>query len=61
MMMKAKLTEALRYVDEMTADVEGNYPFGLLYIRRLLQEAIAEYEAMTVEWDLDDVVALAPE
>jgi hypothetical protein len=60
-MMKAKLSEALDIVHELMADVEERYPIGLIRVRRLLQEAIAEYEALTVERDLDDVATLAPE
>jgi hypothetical protein len=48
--MKAKPNEALDIVHELMADVEERYPIGLVRVRRLLQEAIAEYEAMTVEW-----------
>jgi hypothetical protein len=37
------------------ADVEGNFPVGLLYVRRILEEVIADC------WDEDDVAMLAEE
>ncbi len=51
--MKEKLQEALKMCEEMTADVEGNLPAGLLRVRRLLEEVIADC------WDVDDVAMLA--
>jgi hypothetical protein len=54
--MKTKLSEALWIVNELTADVEGRYPVGLLRIRRLLTEAISEWDEM-----VGDRVALAGE
>lgn len=53
--MKKKLEEALEIVNEMTADVEERYPVGLLYVRRLLEEVIAEC------WDEDEIVELTEE
>lgn len=59
--MKTKLTEALRWIDGMTADINGDFPIGLYRVRRLLQEAIAEYDAMVGEWDEDDRIELTGE
>jgi hypothetical protein len=59
--MKKRLDEALQLVNEMTADIEGRYPIGLLRVRRLLVDAIAEWEEMVGEWDMEDRVALADE
>lgn len=53
--MKEKVQEALRMCEEMCADVDGNYPVGLLYVCRLLEELIADC------WNEDDVAELAPE
>lgn len=59
--MRTKLTEALQCVNGMTADVNGNFPIGLLRVRRLLLDAIAEHDAMIGEWDEEDVIALTGE
>ena len=53
--MKEKLQQALAMCEEMCADVDGNYPVGLLFGRRLLEEVIADC------WDEDDVAMLAEE
>ncbi len=42
--MKAKLREALTLVNELTADLEGNYPIGLLRLRRLIADVMDEVE-----------------
>jgi len=36
-----KLVEILELVNEMTADVNGEYPFGLIRVRHLVIELIA--------------------
>jgi hypothetical protein len=59
--MKKKLNEALQLCNEMCADIDGNYPIGLLRVRRLLEDAIAEWDQMIGEWDMEDRVALAGE
>jgi hypothetical protein len=59
--MKMKLVEALQLVNEMCADIDGAYPMGLLRVRRLLEDALAEWEEMIGEWDMEDRVALAGE
>ena len=59
--MKKKLNEALQVVNEMTADIDGAYPIGLLRVCRLLEDALAEWEEMVGEWDMEDRVALAGE
>jgi hypothetical protein len=53
--MKEKLQEALKACEEMCADVNGEYPVGLLYVRRLLEEVIADC------WDEGDRAMLAEE
>ena len=50
--MKEKLQEALQRVNEMTADVDGRYPIGLIRVRRLLEEVLDEW------WGDDDVATL---
>jgi hypothetical protein len=57
--MKTKLDEALKLVNEMTADIEGRYPIGLLRVRRLLEDAIVQWDEMIGEWDMEDRVELA--
>jgi hypothetical protein len=38
--MKAKLTEALNITYELTSDIEGRYPIGLVRIRYLLEQVL---------------------
>jgi hypothetical protein len=59
--MKKKLYEALQLCHEMCADIDGAYPIELLRVRRLIRDALAEFEAMIGEWDMEDRVALAGE
>jgi hypothetical protein len=51
--MKTKLQEALKLCEEMCADVNGEYPVGLLRVRRLLEEVRDECFL-----DEDDVAVL---
>ncbi len=51
--MKEQLQEALGIVNEICADASEEYPVGLLGVRRLLQEVLADW------WDEDDVAVLA--
>jgi hypothetical protein len=53
--------QALQLVNEMTADIDGAYPIGLLRVRRLIKDALAEFDSMIGEWDMEDRVALAGE
>jgi hypothetical protein len=53
--MKEKLQQALAKCEEICADVNGNYPVGLLYVRRPLEEVIADCR------DEEDVAMLAEE
>ena len=41
-MKTTKLNEALNLVYEMTADINGEYPVGLIRVRRLLEEVLAD-------------------
>ncbi len=59
-MNTVKLNEALQLVNEMTADVEGRYPFGLIRVRRLLEETLAEVNDQVEAWE-DEVIELAEE
>lgn len=43
--MKTKLEEALRLCEEMTADIEGRYPIGLIRVRVLLEEVLTDADA----------------
>ena len=53
--MKAKLEEALAIVEDVCCDINGEYPVGLLRVRRLLKDVLTDW------WDEDDVAVLAEE
>ena len=53
--MKAQLQEALAIVEDICWDINGEYPVGLLRVRRLLGDVLADW------WDEDDVAVLAEE
>jgi hypothetical protein len=53
--MKTKLQEALAIVEDICCDINGAYPVGLLRVRRLLKDVLADW------WDEDDVAVLARE
>jgi hypothetical protein len=50
--MKEKLQEALMIVEDICADVTEEYPVGLVRVRRLLKDVLADW------WDEDDVAVL---
>jgi hypothetical protein len=43
--MKTKLEQALTLCEEMTADIGGRYPIGLIRVRVLLEEVLADADA----------------
>jgi hypothetical protein len=53
--MRSKLEEALAIIDDITADVSGEFPVDLLRVRKLLRDLRAE-----AFLDPDDVAILTP-
>ena len=53
--MKTNLQEALAIVEDICGDINGEYPVGLLRVRRLLKDVLADW------WDEDEIVMLAEE
>jgi hypothetical protein len=53
--MKTKLQEALAIVEDICCDVNGAYPVGLVRVRRLFTDVLADC------WDEDEIVMMAEE
>jgi hypothetical protein len=58
---RTKLLECLETVYEMTADVEGHYPVGLVRVRVLLEEVLACMPPSSIVPDEDEMVELTAE
>lgn len=50
-----KLEECRDILHEITCDIEGRYPIGLVRVGRLIEELLEELDQ---QWDLDDVATL---
>jgi hypothetical protein len=53
--MKTKLQEALAIVEDICCDINGAYPVGLVRVRRLLKDVLADW------WVEDEIVMLSEE